>query len=1275
MAQNISDNIRTAAPKPLDDKWGVFEALPIGWRPFNNIAEFNSIIPLASRFNSQTFWVKSETNSDKADLYTLDKNKTPYKVQADVDLSNYYTKAQIDAFNTSMQLEITSLQEVTTELNEDLIDLTGDVQQLEEDKLDKDEVTTAIRITYNDLEPDKKTFVSEAIGSVAFSLEMNGLGLLRVGIDYNLITSPVRGFVLTNPTFGVNDLIVLTGTFAPPIENEYSDLVAQIDANANGLEILGEDIDNETLARQNADAIITNAINAEVTRAGLAENVLDGKITSETSRAQSVENGLTGSVNALNATVSALGGGTLNASPASTPTAGVFTYNISTAGTYTNFGGVVISSGDLTSGLVQIRQISGVWTKVITPLVLDNYVQSYQAQLKWKLPNSSFTADEKQAIDALQDVVIQTPDKATRYSLNYIRRGNSSVGCQISFALTGTGNSFALSTSVGAVSGIVSYETNSSINAFIQDKIIVTINWDKITNIGNQLIIGDKLKSEFADSVYDFYGTTIRPILNNSTVTLNDNDKIALDSVKDVTVKLKNITPLDYGIRYIQKGSASLATIISLFADTAGSISFATTFAVGVPTGLQTYLCTNLTNKDEISVTIDWSKSKLTDGQRIELSAGKAILSKSRFLYIPEINSALFRYQYPIFSNSEIGALRGILDISVRSKSEIFTPYALRYLRRGSASVATAISLFYNSNEDSAATTFSVGTVSGIQSYLWLNPNNGDVVKIDIDWDRTNILEGAQSDITANRALFSESVFTVITGLEGIRINLFANMAAPFNSADKNLLKGITDVYIKSKSDNFTLYGIRYIQRGSSTLPTIIAIFVGSDAFNINLNIPIGAVSGVVEYKWTNNGTAPDAIGNGDEIILTIDWGKSGMTAGQRIDISYPRAVFSKGIYSAASSGGGGGDVYPETVPLVLPDVLYVAKNIDLPVYSENLREVSGVDEYNTRCDIIGGGNSVPFSKHDNPYRFQFTGTTPANFNITVSNKKYSGGVINSGTIQVKPTSDVFNPTTEHRMLMLGDSNFAIPSDQCLMGRSLYSLITTRGSFVPIFIGTRGIDVGGLTILNEGHSGSRTIDYVNSATLPTGGGGTRPNPFWDGTKFNFSFYMANNPSFGGCNRLMISLGANDQILVAGGSLSVAQFITNLKTIITSAWEYNPDMRISLLSPSLGAMQVDSGNVIKTNTLPLTKAIKTNFSGDIYKSVNNVPVKLCNDYATVDRVHGFDTTANSERAGFGSPAQATVPWRYPFDTTHVNSDAYRGRAAQLFSQILHDLNNP
>lgn len=71
----------------------------------------------------------------------------------------------------------------------------------------------------------------------------------------------------------------------------------------------------------------------------------------------------------------AISKGSKTAIPTDTPDPGVLTYLVSTVGTYTNFGGLVVTSGDLTSGRVELRKEGGFWKKVITPLALDNYAQ------------------------------------------------------------------------------------------------------------------------------------------------------------------------------------------------------------------------------------------------------------------------------------------------------------------------------------------------------------------------------------------------------------------------------------------------------------------------------------------------------------------------------------------------------------------------------------------------------------------------------------------------------------------------------------------------------------------------------------------------------------------------------------------------------------------------------------------------------------------------------------------------------------------------------------
>lgn len=60
--------------------------------------------------------------------------------------------------------------------------------------------------------------------------------------------------------------------------------------------------------------------------------------------------------------------GTVTTVPSGTPVESISIYNVSSAGTYTNFGGIVVSEADLSSGLVQIRSVAGSWMKMITPV-------------------------------------------------------------------------------------------------------------------------------------------------------------------------------------------------------------------------------------------------------------------------------------------------------------------------------------------------------------------------------------------------------------------------------------------------------------------------------------------------------------------------------------------------------------------------------------------------------------------------------------------------------------------------------------------------------------------------------------------------------------------------------------------------------------------------------------------------------------------------------------------------------------------------------------------
>ena len=72
--------------------------------------------------------------------------------------------------------------------------------------------------------------------------------------------------------------------------------------------------------------------------------------------------------------INGLSAGQINAEIGVAPPSNVTVANVSVAGTYPLYGGLVVTTADLSSGLVQFRKIGGAWTKVITPIDLSAYI-------------------------------------------------------------------------------------------------------------------------------------------------------------------------------------------------------------------------------------------------------------------------------------------------------------------------------------------------------------------------------------------------------------------------------------------------------------------------------------------------------------------------------------------------------------------------------------------------------------------------------------------------------------------------------------------------------------------------------------------------------------------------------------------------------------------------------------------------------------------------------------------------------------------------------------
>jgi len=79
---------------------------------------------------------------------------------------------------------------------------------------------------------------------------------------------------------------------------------------------------------------------------------------------------------AIQAMIDALEAGQINAVIGVAPPSNIVVANVTEPGTYPLYGGLVVSSGDLSGNLVQFRKISGAWSKILTPVLAPAPIDS-----------------------------------------------------------------------------------------------------------------------------------------------------------------------------------------------------------------------------------------------------------------------------------------------------------------------------------------------------------------------------------------------------------------------------------------------------------------------------------------------------------------------------------------------------------------------------------------------------------------------------------------------------------------------------------------------------------------------------------------------------------------------------------------------------------------------------------------------------------------------------------------------------------------------------------
>lgn len=228
-----------------------------------------------------------------------------------------------------------------------------------------------------------------------------------------------------------------------------------------------------------------------------------------------------------------------------------------------------------------------------------------------------------------------------------------------------------------------------------------------------------------------------------------------------------------------------------------------------------------------------------------------------------------------------------------------------------------------------------------------------------------------------------------------------------------------------------------------------------------------------------------------------------------------------------------------QNVEILLPSTINVAVGHEISLEFYNIICCSDINEY----EILATPNNASFQNLGD--RLRINPASAGDTTVTVSVYKNSVLITTKQTV-VHAVVDT-QPTI--KALFLGDSmtaqGFYLAELKRMLGANL-SLYGTRSSTAEDSTGNSQ------TVLNEGLAGWSTSNYINNASY-----GGVANPFYN-NGFDFSYYMANNPSFNDVTDVFILLGTNDGF---GNGVE-----TRYKTICDSIKAFNSNIRIHCMLP-------------------------------------------------------------------------------------------------------------
>jgi len=224
---------------------------------------------------------------------------------------------------------------------------------------------------------------------------------------------------------------------------------------------------------------------------------------------------------------------------------------------------------------------------------------------------------------------------------------------------------------------------------------------------------------------------------------------------------------------------------------------------------------------------------------------------------------------------------------------------------------------------------------------------------------------------------------------------------------------------------------------------------------------------------------------------------------------------------------------------LFLPSEICVAVGRTIELYNKQVSWCGNIENYHFQWICLVG--------HNMKRKFSVKGTsgTIGEYALTLNVYDNNMSLVKSATSTVKIISNVLSVVKN--VLTIGDSLTNTTSTPKPWMTEIRSLSSNKLNFV----GTRGLAVGEM---HEGRSGWSSLTYLTGTSYTFEGEGV--NPFWDGTRFNWSYYKTHtgiNP-----DAIQIWLGTN------GITLDPTSNANNIKQMVDYIRQDDATIPISIV---------------------------------------------------------------------------------------------------------------